>query len=110
MMEYAIVRKYENNQYYRCAYTKDGDNITLGDLTPVYIVEVTDAELKALNALKTINGGNFEAIDANYQTKIDKEITLNGEIEGLNTVITNLTTERNSSIHNQYKCGHYFWS
>ena len=61
--DYAL---YVNNAgYHRVYYTKDGDNITLGEIIDVKIVDVTASEYSALEAMKAISG-TYEAAQEAY--------------------------------------------
>lgn len=54
-----------NAGYHRVYYTKDGDNITLGEIIDVKIVDVTASEYSALEAMKAISG-TYEAAQEAY--------------------------------------------
>ena len=61
--DYAL---YVNNAgYHRVCYTKDGDNITLGEIIDVKIIDVTASEYSALEAMKAISG-TYEAAQEAY--------------------------------------------
>lgn len=66
--EYAVCYNYELQQFERVYYTKDDatDSLALGDKVRCFIVDVTEKEKIALDALQTLNGGNFELVDENY--------------------------------------------
>ena len=75
--EYAVCYNYEHQQYERVYYTKDDstDSLVLGERTRCFIVDVTESELNALNALKELNGGNFELVNekvTEYEQKIEE--------------------------------------
>lgn len=93
--EYAICY---NGQYFRCYYTKnDEDNsIVLGDMQRTFIMDLSEAEMNALNAVRAANGGTFAEIDAKYQSLVDENTTLNGEKETAETTIATLTEEKNN--------------
>lgn len=88
-----------NGQYFRCYYTKnDEDNsIVLGDMQRTYIVDISEAEMNALNAVRAANGGTFEEIDAKYQSVVDDNTTLKGENETAQATIASLTKERDGA-------------
>lgn len=75
--EYAVCYNYEHQQYERVYYTKDDstDSLVLGEKVRCFIVDVTESELNALNALKELNGGNFELVNkkvTEYEQKIEE--------------------------------------
>ena len=51
--------------YQRVYYSKDGDNVTIGDSVAVKIVDVTETEYNALETMKAV-GGSFEAANTAY--------------------------------------------
>ena len=57
--------------YKRVYYTKDGDNISIGESIEVQIVDVTTSEYAALEAMKAI-GGTYEAANASYNNAMEK--------------------------------------
>lgn len=67
--EYAVCYNYELGQYERVYYTKNDetDSLALGEKVRCFIIDVTENELNALNALKNLNGGSFELVDTNYE-------------------------------------------
>lgn len=85
-----------NGQYFRCYYTKnDEDNsVVLGDMQRTFIMDISEAEMNALNAVRAANGGTFAEIDAKYQSLVDENTTLNGEKETAETTIATLTEEK----------------
>ena len=125
--EYAVVRNYSEGCFERVYYTKNDetDSVELGEHVRCYIMDVTEAEKKALDALHAMNEGTYEKVDENYQaakdaaetaannlaTKIEEYNTLSGTVETLTTEksnfetkigeleesISTLTTERNDA-------------
>ena len=98
--DYALCYNYENAQYFRQYYTKNEDSITLGDKVNAYIIEVTESEMNALNALRALNGGNYEKIDENYTALKEQNeqfsttiVERDASIEEYNTQIANLKNE-----------------
>ena len=67
--EYAVCYNYEQQQFERVYYTKDDatDSLSLGDRVRCFIVDVTEKEKIALDALQALNGGNFELVNENYE-------------------------------------------
>ena len=58
--------------YHRAYYTKDGDNISIGEVVDVKITDVTASEFSALEAMKAI-AGTYEAVNESY-TKLENEV------------------------------------
>lgn len=57
--------------YYRAYYSKDDDNIILGDIIPVKIIDVTESEYTALEAMKAI-GGTYTSVQIAYENATEK--------------------------------------
>lgn len=72
---YAVVYNYAERQYERVYYTKDdaSDSVSLGDVEKCYILDVSESEKKALEALHQINGCTFEKINENFALAFDFE-------------------------------------
>ena len=87
--EYAVCYNYEHQQYERVYYTKDDstDSLALGERVRCFLVDVTESELNALNALKELNGGNFELVN-------EKVTEYEQKIEELGSSITTLEQEK----------------
>ena len=58
--DYALCRGKDG--FTRAYYTKDGDNVTLGEIVPVKITDVTEAEFTALEAMKAAGDMLYEGI------------------------------------------------
>lgn len=103
--DYALVYSYEAGSYERVYYTKNDetDSIELGARKKCYVIDVTEEEKTALEALRAFNGGTYEKIDKNIQ-EIDTIKQQNSEfstkIEELNNTVSTLTTERDTSVEN----------
>lgn len=69
--------------YQRVYYSKDGDNVTIGDSVAVKIVDVTETEYSALETMKAV-GGSFEAASTAYN---DATIKI-AELEATNAEFT----------------------
>ena len=125
--DYAVVRNYSEGCFERVYYTKNDetDSVELGERVRCYIMDVSEAEKKALDALHTMNEGTYEKVDENYQAakdaaetaandlaaKVEEYNTLSGTVETLTTEksnfetkigeleesISTLTTERNDA-------------
>lgn len=79
--DYAVVYQYETGKYFRCPYIKNDetDSLEIGELTQVFIMDISAAELEALENLKAENNGNFSEIDSKYQSLVSTNSTLNTE-------------------------------
>lgn len=103
--DYALAYNYETGSYERVYYTKDDatDSIELGERKKCYVIDVTEDEKNALNALRAFNGGTYEKIDESVKD-IDTIKQQNSEfstkIEELNDSVATLTTERDMNAQN----------
>ena len=90
--EYAVCWNYEMQQFERVYYTKndENDSVALGEKVRCFIVDVTEKEKIALDALQALNGGNFELVNENYEKIADYE----QKIEELNTSVSTLEQEK----------------
>lgn len=59
--DYALCYGGESGKYSRVYYTKENDSVTIGEKVDVYIVDVTETEYNALEAMKSI--GTYEAVN-----------------------------------------------
>lgn len=76
--DYCICRSKEG--FKRVYYTKDGDNISIGDSVDVKIVDITESEYNALESIKSI-GGTYEAAQVAYNESVNRVADLENEIE-----------------------------
>lgn len=91
--DYFICFNYNDNHYERINYTIDADdNIELGERQVCFVEYVSENELAALDALRTLNGGNFEQVNENF-VHIDTFNEKESKIEELDNTIATLTTE-----------------
>lgn len=104
--EYAIVRNHSAGIYERVYYTKDDetDSVTIASREACFIVDVTEAEKQALDALQKLNGGTYEKVDETYSANAQRVEELSGEktnfemkIGELEDSISTLTTERDDA-------------
>lgn len=79
--------------YHRVYYTKDGDNITLGEIIDVKITDVTASEYSALEAMKAISG-TYEAAQEAYTALEGKVNELEKEKTAFEAEKETLTTEK----------------
>lgn len=93
--EYAIARNYAEGTFERIYYTKNDadDSLEITNKERCYIVDVNEAEKKALNDLK--GEGTFTEVVETIAEKDNTINSLNTEIETLNGNVTTLT-EQNS--------------
>ena len=103
--EYAVVRNYSEGCFERVYYTKNDetDSVELGERVRCYIVDVSEDEKKALDALHAMNDNTYEKIDENYQAAKDAVETANNslaakveEYDALNATVETLTTEKSN--------------
>jgi hypothetical protein len=110
--EYAVVRNYAEGIFERIYYTKNDetDSIEITSRTRCYIMDVSESEKSALEALHNMGEGTYEKIAENLQaakdavevannalaTKNEECETLNANIGTMNTIIENLTAEKSN--------------
>jgi hypothetical protein len=82
--------------YRRVYYTKDGDNISIGESVNVQIVDVTESEYSALEAMKAI-GGTYEAANNAYVDATVKVEALESEKASFEAKITEYEAQLNNS-------------
>ena len=93
--DYALVFNYAENRYERVTYTKDdeSDMVSLGEKTVCYIIDVTEREKAALEALRATNGGSYELVDEKFNSgaqAVEEVGALNEKINEYSTKITEL--------------------
>ena len=103
--DYALVFNYETGNYERVYYTKNDetDSIELGAKKKCYVIDVTEDEKSALDALRAFNGGTYEKIDEvvkDIDTIKNQNSQFNSKIEELNSTVSTLTTERDTQAQN----------
>ena len=103
--EYAVVRNYSEGCFERVYYTKNDetDSVELGERVRCYIMDVSEAEKNALDALHAMNDNTYEKVDENYQAAKDAVETVNNslaakveEYDALNATVETLTTEKSN--------------
>ena len=101
--DYAVVRNYSEGFFERVYYTKNDetDSVELGERVRCYIMDVSEAEKNALDALHAMNEGTYEKVDENFQAAKDAvEIANNNlaakieEYDTLNSTVETLTIEK----------------
>jgi hypothetical protein len=114
--DYALARNYETGTYERVYYTKNDetDEVVIGERINAYILDVTEAEKAALDALRIINNQTFEKIDEVYNAQVnaineaDASLSAANEkigsyeqkTEELNGLISTLTMEKEEAQNN----------
>ena len=110
--DYALVFSYENNRYERVKYTKDNekDLVELGEITPCYILDLTESEKAVIERLREITG-SYELIEEKFTTgqeAVEKVEELNNQINEYSTkiteyeeTVTTLNTEK-ENVENNY--------
>lgn len=93
--DYAVVRNFAEGTYERVYYTKNDetDSVELGDRVRCYFVDVTEGEKKALEALQTLNNGNYEKVDETYSNALAEVGAKNGELNTANEALVAKTEE-----------------
>ena len=84
--DYAVVYNIQDQNYERVYYTKDdaNDSLEITSTEVTYIVDVTESEKKALEALQTMNNNSFEKLDEDFSALKEEVEILNGSINSLN--------------------------
>lgn len=91
--DYAIAYDAVNGKYLRAYYTKDNEanTVTIDRVEDCYIVDVTDTEMAALNAMKAV--GTYAEIQAKLESHDAEIASFTAEKEDLNTQLTNALAE-----------------
>lgn len=96
--EYAVVRNYAEGIFERIYYTKNDetDSVELGERVRCFIMDVSEAEKAALDALHNLNNGTYEKVDENYSAALaDVEVKV-GELNAANEALEAKTEEFNT--------------
>lgn len=96
---YALCFNYETGSYEQVDYTKNDaeDTVVLGERRKCYIVDITENEKAALDALHAMNNGTFENVNENFvaaNSFDEQKQNYEMQIEELNTSVATLTTEK----------------
>lgn len=78
--------------YERIYYSKNGDEISLGEIVPVSIVDATANEYAALEAMKS--AGGYEAVNTAYTESAEKITSLESEKVEFETKVSSLESEK----------------
>lgn len=69
--DYALIVSDKDNSYFRAYYTKSEDSITIDKIEVCYILDVTEAEKNALDAMRALNS-SFEKTIEVFNENIEK--------------------------------------
>ena len=83
--EYAVVRNHSEGIYERVYYTKndENDSVSIDRKERCYILDVSEGEKKALEALHTMNNYTYESVDELYSSATDSLSAKQEELDGL---------------------------
>ena len=93
--EYAVVRNYAEGIFERVYYTKNDetDSVELGERVRCYIMDVSEAEKKALDALHSLNNGTYEKVDETYSNALAEVEAKTGELNTANEALEAKTAD-----------------
>lgn len=106
--KYAVVRNYSEGIFERVYYTKNDetDSVELGERVRCYIMDVSESEKKALEALHNLNNSTYEKVDENYSAALTEIETKTGELNTKTEELENLTETYNTEkSENETKIG-----
>ena len=100
--DYALAYNYAEASYERIYYTKNDETneVSIGEKKKVFVIDVTESEMNALNTIRTLNGGTYEKAEEVYSqaSKVseleEQNSTYAQKIEELNENISTLETEK----------------
>ena len=78
--DYALIKNFETEEIERAYYTKEDNSVTIYKKKRCYILDVTEEELSALNAIRAFNGDTFENANV-ICDKVTNLETQNSEFE-----------------------------
>ena len=96
---YALAYNYSEACYERVYYTKNDEtnSVEIAEQKKVFVIDVTEEEMNALNTVRMLNGGTYENVNVTFEKVGElEEANSNFEqkIEELNTNISTLETEK----------------
>ena len=94
--DYALVGDIATGGYKRVYYTKDGDSVSLGEMVDVYIVDVTQTEQAALEAMKAASG-SYEAANTAYTETAEKLVSLQASLDEANQKIADFEAQSDAT-------------
>ena len=100
--DYALAYNYAEASYERIYYTKNDETneVSISEKKKVFVIDVTESEMNALNTIRTLNGGTYEKAEEVYSqaskvSELEKQnSTYAQKIEELNENISTLETEK----------------
>ena len=100
--DYALAYNYAEASYERVYYTKNDETneVSISEKKKVFVIDVTESEMNALNTIRTLNGDTYEKADEVYSqaSKVseleEQNSTYAQKIEELNENISTLETEK----------------
>ena len=100
--DYALAYNYAEASYERIYYTKNDETneVSIIERKKVFIIDVTESEMNALNTIRTLNGDTYEKAEEVYSqaSKVseleEQNSTYAQKIEELNENISTLETEK----------------
>ena len=100
--DYALAYNYAEASYERVYYTKNDETneVSIIERKKVFVIDVTESEMNALNTIRTLNGGTYEKAEEVYSqaSKVseleEQNSTYAQKIEELNENISTLETEK----------------
>lgn len=102
--DYALAYNYAEASYERIYYTKNDETneVSISEKKKVFVIDVTESEMNALNTIRTLNGGTYEKAEEIYSqaSKVseleEQNSTYAQKIEELNENISTLETEKSN--------------
>ena len=93
--EYAVVRNYSEGIFERVYYTKNDetDSVELGNRVRCYIMDVSEGEKAALDALHGLNNNTYEKVDETYSNALAEVEAKTGELNAANEALEAKTAE-----------------
>lgn len=93
--EYAVVRNYSEGIFERVYYTKNNetDSVELGDRVRCYIMDVSENEKTALEALHGLNNNTYEKVDETYSNALAEVEAKTGELNAANEALEAKTAD-----------------
>ena len=93
--EYAVVRNYSEGIFERVYYTKNDetDSVELGNRVRCYIMDVSEGEKAALDALHSLNNNTYEKVDETYSNALAEVEAKTGELNAANEALEAKTVE-----------------
>ena len=100
--DYALAYNYAEASYERIYYTKNDETneVSINEKKKVFVIDVPESEMNALNTIRTLNGGTYEKAEEVYSqaSKVseleEQNSTYAQKIEELNENISTLETEK----------------